>query len=108
MKANKPKLTATYLYVDGHAVQCFEKTDPDAGEVNYCEVHEQFTKARCSFTGRIIFGHACRAAIATVYGGSESYFTEPREWLDSRAGDAVRAKAALFVQPSTTANGGAK
>lgn len=50
------KLTATYLYADGHAVCCYEKTDRDAGEIRYCEVHEQFTKAHCGFVGRIVIG----------------------------------------------------
>lgn len=53
---NTRNLTCTYLFPDGHAVQVFEKHDPDAGLVQFVEVHERFTAARLDFTGRIIFG----------------------------------------------------
>lgn len=50
------KLTCTYLFADGHAVQVFEKNDRDAGTVRFCEIHERFTEAALRFTGRLIFG----------------------------------------------------
>ncbi len=52
----KPQLTCTYLFADGHAVQIFEKEDPDAGRVTFAVVTEAFTAATCSFTGRLIIG----------------------------------------------------
>jgi hypothetical protein len=56
MKHAKPRLTVTYLYADKHAVQIWEKQDPDAGTIEYVEVIERYTEAYCTFTGRLIFG----------------------------------------------------
>ena len=53
---NKKKLTHAYLYAAGHAVLCYEKRDKDAGEVQWCEIHQKWTEAQLSFEGRITFG----------------------------------------------------
>jgi len=56
MKA-QPRLITTYIYPDGHAVQLFEKHDPDAGHIEFAVVTEKFTRAApCNFTGRIVIG----------------------------------------------------
>lgn len=52
---NQKRLTCTYLYADGHAVQLFEKNDPDAGNIEFVEITEKFTEAHLSFEGRILF-----------------------------------------------------
>ena len=45
-----------YLYADGHAVECFEKEDNDAGTVEFVEITEQYAKpGACCFKGRLIF-----------------------------------------------------
>lgn len=52
----KTQSTVTYLYADGHAVVVFEKHDKHAGTVTWVEVFEEWTKAHCSFQGRVIIG----------------------------------------------------
>jgi prepilin-type processing-associated H-X9-DG protein len=52
----KKHLTCTYLFADGHAVELYEKTDKDCGRVQFAEITQRWTKARCNFTGRLIFG----------------------------------------------------
>jgi hypothetical protein len=51
----KKKLTCAYLYADGHAVILYEKTDRDAGTVEFAEIHERWTDARLDFKGRLCF-----------------------------------------------------
>jgi len=52
----QPRLTTTYVFADGHAVQLFEKHDPDCGPLEFAVVTEQFTRGACSFTGRLTIG----------------------------------------------------
>ena len=79
----RKKLHCAYLFADGHAVLVFEKRDPQAGDIRWAEVVEQFGP-ECRFTGRIIFHwgstgllNLCRKAIAvrakaaTLDAGSE-------------------------------------
>jgi hypothetical protein len=54
----KPELTTTYLFEDGHAVQIFQKHDRDCGTISFAVITEKFTKAVCSFTGRITLGRS--------------------------------------------------
>ncbi len=42
---------------------------------------------------------SCYWAIQTVRGGSVGYFAEPLAWLESKAGDSVRAKASNYTPP---------
>jgi hypothetical protein len=51
----KKRLTCAYLYADGHAVLLYEKTDRDAGTVEFAEIHEKWTDARLDFKGRLCF-----------------------------------------------------
>lgn len=55
MKTQKT-IRCSYLYADGHAVIIWEKQDPDAGKIEYAEVHEKWTEAKLYFKGRLIFG----------------------------------------------------
>lgn len=55
-KNDMKKLTCSYLYADNHAVLVYEKQDKDAGTINFVEIHEHWTDAKLSFTGRLIFG----------------------------------------------------
>lgn len=81
----KKKLTCSYLYEDGHAVLVYEKIDPDAGRISFCEVHEKLVEGNCGFTGRLIFSrydsamldickkaHAIRAHEASLDSGSDN------------------------------------
>ena len=34
----KAQLCTAYLYADGHAVLIYRKTDPQAGEITWCEI----------------------------------------------------------------------
>lgn len=54
----KPELTTTYLFEDGHAVQIFRKYDRHCGPLDFAVITEKFTKAVCSFTGRITIGRS--------------------------------------------------
>lgn len=54
----KPELTTTYLFEDGHAVQIFRKYDRHCGPLDFAVITEKFTKAVCSFTGRITLGRS--------------------------------------------------
>ncbi len=54
----KPELTTTYLFEDSHAVQIFRKYDRHCGPLDFAVITEKFTKAVCSFTGRITLGRS--------------------------------------------------
>jgi len=84
MSNTTKRATVTYLYADGHAVVLFEKQDKDAGLITFAEVFEQWTKATCSFEGRVIIGRyseglawlckqavSIRAKVPKVDAGSE-------------------------------------
>lgn len=78
----KPQVYCTYLYADGHAVIIYEKTDPDAGKVQFAEVHELYGPD-CYFTGRVILyradglttlvrnAYSVRATVASLKHGSQ-------------------------------------
>lgn len=67
----KARVTCTYLYADGHAVMVFEKTDPQAGLVQWCEVWERWTEASLGFTGRIVIGRYS-GGLAALCRGAEA------------------------------------
>ena len=54
----QPELITTYLFEDGHAVQIFRKHDRHCGPLDFAVITEKFTKAVCSFSGRITLGRS--------------------------------------------------
>jgi hypothetical protein len=69
-----------YLYSDGHAVVVFEKNDRELGRVQYVEIVQQWTKASCNFTGRIVLGRMHSEGLA--------------DWM--READIITIKAPTF------------
>ncbi len=62
----KTKQTCAYLYADGHAVILHEQTVKLGGseqEIEHAVIHEKFTKAHLSFTGRLCFSRYGSAAL---------------------------------------------
>ncbi len=58
----KKKLHCAYLFADGHAVLVYEKRDPQAGDIRWAEVVEQFGP-ECRFTGRVMFREGSSAML---------------------------------------------
>lgn len=59
-------LRCLYLYADGHAVAVYAKTFREVGQVEFTEITEQWTKARCHFTGRLVLGRSGSAGLAEL------------------------------------------
>lgn len=67
-------LQTIYLYADGHAVLVHEKSDKQAGKVQWVEIYEKFGP-RCYFpSGRIIFSgfYSFSAGLANLVHRAES------------------------------------
>ena len=98
---NKP--TVTYLYADGHAVVLFEKTDKHAGKIEWVEVFEEWTKATCSFQGRVIIGRYSEGLAWLCKQATAIRAKEPR--VDAGS-EGTRAKGILFGTLEVVTKGG--
>ena len=96
----KPRITCTYLFSDGHAVQVFEKSDPDAGRLQFVVITERFTTAACEFSGRLIFGRYHEAIVQLLRTARRIRAQEPS--LD--AGSENTKKAGIPVGALTVYN----
>src|SRR6266404_5719870 len=78
MSKQTRQLNHAYLYADGHAVLVYEKQDPDAGPIHFCEIYQKWTPAVCHFQGRLTFSrHEARGFLRLARQAKEIRATVP-------------------------------